>query len=147
MKMNNSTNIEKQIGFPLYLCSKEVIRRYTPLLEELDLTYTQYVVMLFFWEKKTSNVKQLGNTMLLDSSTLTPLLKKLEQKEYIKRKRSKDDERNLVLTITEKGEALKEKAINIPSKVADIVKLSKEDTMKLQELLYKILSNLEGEEK
>ena len=84
--------LDNQLCFPLYLCSKEIIRKYTPYLNSLDLTYTQYIVMLYFFQNKTSNVRTLGKTLLLDSSTLTPLLKRLEQKGYIIRKRSKTDE-------------------------------------------------------
>lgn len=115
--MEESLKLKNQLCFPLYLCSKEIIKKYTPYLNELDLTYTQYIVMLYFWEQKTSNVKTLGKIMLLDSSTLTPLLKKLESKGYIVRERSLSDERNLNLTLTKKGEELKSKAIYIPNKV------------------------------
>ena len=110
MRKDDILSLDNQLIFPLYLCSKEIIRRYSILLEEIDLTYTQYIVMSFFWEKKTSNVKELGKIMLLDSSTLTPLLKKLEAKDFITRQRDTEDERNLVLTITKEGERLKDKA-------------------------------------
>lgn len=110
MRKDDILSLDNQLIFPLYLCSKEIIRRYSILLEEIDLTYTQYIVMSFFWEKKTSNVKELGKILLLDSSTLTPLLKKLEAKDFITRQRDTEDERNLVLTITKEGERLKDKA-------------------------------------
>ncbi len=110
MRKDDILNLDNQLVFPLYLCSKEIIRRYSVLLEAIDLTYTQYIVMTFFWEKKTSNVKELGKIMLLDSSTLTPLLKKLEAKGFITRERNIEDERNLVLALTKEGERLKDKA-------------------------------------
>ena len=135
--------LENQICFPIYLCSKEIIRKYTPWLKELDLTYTQYIVMMYFWEKEKSNVKEIGNTLLLDSSTLTPLLKKLESKGYITRDRSKVDERNLEVMITDKGKKLKDKALSIPEKMGKCIDLSKEEATTLYKLMYKILTNVE----
>lgn len=137
--------LRNQLSFPLYLCSKEIIRRYTPFLEKLNLTYTQYIVMMFFWEMKKSNVNDLGKIMILDSSTLTPLLKKLENKGYITRTRSTSDKRNLELEITKKGMDLRKKATNIPNEVAKIVNLSDKDNKTLFELTNKILVNLEKE--
>ena len=135
--------LENQICFPIYLCSKEIIRKYTPWLKELDLTYTQYIVMMYFWEKEKSNVKEIGNTLLLDSSTLTPLLKKLESKGYITRDRSKVDERNLEVMITDKGKKLKDKALSLPEKMGKCIDLSKEEATTLYKLMYKILTNVE----
>ena len=105
--------LKNQLCFPIYLCSKEITRKYGALLEKLDLTYTQYVVMMYFWEKKSSNVKELGKTLMLDPSTLTPLLKKLEAKGYLTRERSQSDERNLTVSLTEKGDSLKDAAIPV----------------------------------
>ena len=138
--------LENQLCFPIYLCSKEIIRKYTPFLDELDLTYTQYIVMMFFWEKEKSNVKELGKTLLLDSSTLTPLLKKLETKGYITRARSKKDERNLDIEITEKGKKLKDKAITIPEKMGKCLNLSEEEAETIYKLMYKVLLNVVKEE-
>ena len=135
--------LENQICFPIYLCSKEIIRKYTPWLKELDLTYTQYIVMMYFWEKEKSNVKEIGNTLLLDSSTLTPLLKKLESKGYITRDRSKVDERNLEVMITDKGKKLKDKALSLPEKMGKCIDLSKAEATTLYKLMYKILTNVE----
>lgn len=146
MKDYDSIKLKNQICFPLYLCSKEVIRRYTPYLDKLDLTYTQYIVMMYMWEKKESNVKEIGDVLLLDSSTLTPLLKKLEKKEYIKRARKEEDERNLLITLTKKGDALKEKALPIKDEVSKKIKISNEESEKLQKILCKILLNLNKEE-
>ncbi|MBQ9024640.1 MAG: MarR family transcriptional regulator [Bacilli bacterium] len=138
--------IENQLCFPLYVVSKEVIRKYQPFLNELDLTYTQYITMLILWENNKLKVKELGEKLFLDSGTLTPLLKKLEIKGYIIRERSKNDERNLMISITQKGKKLKEKAALIPEKVGKCINLSEKDALKLYELLYKVLYNIkEGE--
>ncbi len=133
--------LENQLCFPLYACSKEIVRRYKPFLDQIDLTYTQYIVMMVMWEKKEMNVKELGSCLYLDSGTLTPVLKKLEGKGYIARARSKFDERNLMLTITEKGEALKERAVEIPQKMGQCVHLEPEEAAQLYQLLHKILAH------
>ena len=143
---NDSLTLKNQLCFPIYLCSKEIIRKYTPILEELDLTYTQYIVMMYFWEKERSNVKDIGKALILDSSTLTPLLKKLEQKGYITRQRSKSDERNLSVFITEKGKQLKNKALAVPKKIGKCINLSEEEAKSLYILLYKVLNNVIKEE-
>ena len=138
----NQLKLENQLCFPLYACSKEVVRRYKPFLDELDLTYTQYITMMVMWDKKSINVKDLGDSLFLDSGTLTPLLKKLENKGYIKRKRSEKDERNLIVSITKKGEELKEKAADVPYKMGKCVSLTKEEAKILYSLLYKLLDNM-----
>ncbi|MCR5670933.1 MAG: MarR family transcriptional regulator [Butyrivibrio sp.] len=138
----NSLKLENQLCFPLYACSKEIIRRYKPYLDDIDLTYTQYIAMMVLWDLKSVNVKTLGENLYLDSGTLTPVLKKLEAKGYITRERSSKDERNLVVTITKEGEALKEKAVNIPAEVGSCVKLSAEEAKLLYGLLYKIIGNV-----
>lgn len=132
--------LENQLCFPLYACSKEVIRKYRPYLDKIDLTYTQYITMMVLWEHKKVSVKEIGSKLFLDSGTLTPVLKNLENKGYIRRKRSKDDERVLYAEITEKGEALKEKSIDIPKEMAKCVNLSDEEALMLYKLLYKLLS-------
>lgn len=137
--------LKNQLCFPIYLCSKEITRKYRPLLEKLDLTYTQYIVMMYFWENKSSNVKELGKALLLDSNTLTPLLKKLESKGYIKRTRNKLDERNLELTLTKKGEQLKEEALTIPVCMEKCINLSEKEATTLYTLIYKVLNNVEEE--
>lgn len=138
----NSLKLENQLCFPLYACSKEVVKRYKPFLDKLDLTYTQYITMMVLWDKKTVNVKELGDCLFLDSGTLTPLLKKLENKGYINRERSKADERNLIVTITEKGEKLKEKAVEVPVKMGQCVNLTGEEAKTLYRLLYKLLGEI-----
>lgn len=138
--------IRNQLCFPLYACSKEIVKRYKPYLDPIDLTYTQYITMMVVWEEKEITVKALGNKLFLDSGTLTPVLKKLEQKGYVKRSRSKDDERNLIITLTKDGEELKKKASEIPSKMGKCVSLSPDETKTLYELLYKVLGTFNDEE-
>ena len=135
----DALKLENQLCFPLYACAREVVKRYKPFLDEIDLTYTQYIAMMDMWEKKNINVKELGECLYLDSGTLTPLLKKLESKGLVSRKRSEKDERNLIVTITEEGERLKEKAVNIPLQMAECTNLSAEEGMLLYNILYKIL--------
>ncbi|MCM1388631.1 MAG: MarR family transcriptional regulator [Bacillus sp. (in: Bacteria)] len=134
--------LENQLCFPLYACSKEVIRRYKPYLDKLDLTYTQYIAMMVMWEKKEVTVKELGQCLYLDSGTLTPLLKKLEEKHYVVRKRSKEDERNLIVSITKEGEALKEQAVEIPADIAACTNVEPKEAQILYQLLYKLLAGM-----
>ena len=136
----DALKIENQICFPLYACSKEIIRKYKPFLDEIDLTYTQYSTMMILWDKKELNVRELGKCLYLDSGTLTPLLKKLEAKGLVVRQRSKEDERNLIVTITEAGENLKEQAVKIPVQIAQCVDLELEEAVMLHKILYKILN-------
>ena len=131
--------LENQLCFPIYACSREVVKKYKPFLNEIGLTYTQYIVMMVLWEKKSMNVKSLGECLYLDSGTLTPLLKKLEADGLVSRTRLAEDERNLIVTITDKGEKLKDKAVNIPLKLASCINLSAEEAKMLYSLLYKIL--------
>ena len=134
--------LENQLCFPLYACAKEVVRKYKPFLDEIDLTYTQYITMMVLWEHKEISVKELGECLYLDSGTLTPVLKKLEQKGYVSRARDAQDERVLNVTITEAGEELKEKAVEIPAKIGGCVCLPPEDAAKLYEILHKILKTI-----
>lgn len=136
--------LENQLCFPLYAAAKEVVRKYKPLLDELDLTYTQYITMMVLWEKEELNVKELGSILYLDSGTLTPLLKKLEAKGYISRNRCKEDERNLIIQITEKGDALKEKAASIPKEMMDNwLNISNDEIKIMYHSLYKLLSQIQ----
>lgn len=135
----DALKLKNQLCFPLYAASREVIKRYRPHLDELGLTYTQYIVMMVFWEEKTQNVKQLGERLYLDSGTLTPVLKSLEAKGCLRRYRSQLDERVLTVEITEAGEALKEKALSIPGEMTKHIGISEEDANELYKLLYKLL--------
>jgi len=134
--------LENQLCFPLYAASKEVVNRYKPYLDEIDLTYTQYIAMMVLWEHKSIGVKELGSHLYLDSGTLTPLLKRLESKGFVVRERSSADERAVNITITEAGELLKEKAIAIPQKLGACMPFSPEEAKTLYGLLYKLLSQL-----
>ena len=140
----DALKLENQLCFPLYACSRNVIREYKPFLDRLDLTYTQYIAMLVLWERGSLTVKELGEALYLDSGTLTPLLKKLEAKGLITRKRSTADERNLILTLTKAGTAMREEAVSIPEELAKKVPLSGEESRTLYDLLYKVLGNLEA---
>ncbi len=137
----DTLKLENQLCFPLYACSKEVVKKYHPLLKKIDLTYTQYITMMVLWEQKDMNVKSLGEKLYLDSGTLTPLLKKLEKKGYIRRTRNTKDERNLIISITNKGEELKKACENIPKQIGGCIPLSKEESITLYQLLYKLLLN------
>ena len=131
--------LENQLCFPLYAASREVIKLYKPYLDDLDLTYTQYIAMLLLWEHKTLTVKEMGDYLFLDSGTLTPMLKKLEVKGIITRTRSHKDERNLNVSVTPEGEELREKALGIPKAMGQYNPLSLEETVVLYNLLYKML--------
>lgn len=141
----DALKLDNQLCFPLYACSREIIKKYRPYLDELNLTYTQYIAMMVFWETKKINVKELGKKLFLDSGTLTPVLKSLEEKGFVRRYRSSEDERVLLVELTESGEKLKEKAVCVPGKVADCVKLEPEEATVLYRTLYKILEKLEEE--
>ncbi len=143
--MYDCLKLENQLCFPLYLCSKELTRKYSKFLSAFDLTYTQYIVMLYLWEKESCNVRELGKTILLDSSTLTPLLKKLEVKGYIKRERSSSDERNLNISLTDEGSKLKDMAIDVPKEMGKCINLDESEAKELGRILYKILTSLEKE--
>ena len=138
----DSLKLENQLCFPLYACSKEIVRRYKTYLDKLDLTYTQYIVMMVMWEEKELNVKELGDKLFLDSGTLTPVLKKLEAKGYVTRERSKIDERTLIVTLTDSGKELREMAVDIPVGMRGCLKLSDEEMIQLRIMLGKILSDM-----
>ena len=131
--------LKNQICFPLYAASREIIKRYRPYLDELGLTYTQYIAMMVFWEEQKVTVKDLGEKLRLDSGTLTPMLKTLETKGYVARSRSKEDERVLNVEITPAGMALRERAVDIPGKMAQCVPLNMEEAQQLYQLLQRIL--------
>lgn len=135
--------LDNQLCFPLYACAKEIVRRYKPFLDEIDLTYTQYIVMMVLWEEREINVKELGSRLYLDSGTLTPVLKRLEQKGLITRQRDDKDERVLIVSITKEGDELKDKAVEIPVKMAGCVSLEPQDAAELYRLLHKLLAGFE----
>lgn len=131
--------LENQLCFPLYACSKEVVHQYKADLDALGLTYTQYISLLVMWDRGPINVKELGEALYLDSGTLTPLLKKLEKNGWIVRERDPQDERSVILSLTEAGKALRDKALHIPGKVEDCIPLTQEEAQTLYKLLYKVL--------
>ena len=131
--------LDNQLCFPLYAASREIIRLYRPFLEELDLTYTQYITMMVLWEEEEISVKQLGRRLYLDSGTLTPLLKSLEAKGYISRSRKPDDERVVLARLTEAGRALRDRALSVPAQMRACVRLSPEEAAVLYKILYKLL--------
>ena len=132
--------LKNQLCFPTYAVSNKILRKYKPLLDELDLTYTQYICMMVMWEKKEVNEKELCDSLYLKTNTLTPLIKRLEEKEYITISKSKVDKRNLVIKLTEDGLALKEKAQNVPNCIKDEFNLTEEEAIFLYKILYKILN-------
>ncbi len=134
--------LDNQLCFPLYACAKEIVRQYKPLLDPLDLTYTQYIAMMVLWESGEITVKELGDRLWLDSGTLTPVLKKLESKGYLTRRRSDSDERSVVLALTEEGKALQEQATDVPMQAGSCVCLSAEEARQLYSLLYKVLDGM-----
>lgn len=139
----SSLKLDSQLCFPLYACSKEILRQYRPFLDELDLTYTQYAVMMALWEAPVLSVSELGRTLFLDSGTLTPLLKKLECKGYVKRERSSDDERIVMISITQPGLDLREKALAIPKGMRRCMKIDDSDFAALYRILHQMMDGFE----
>jgi len=137
--------LDRQLCFPLYACAREVVKRYTPFLDEIGLTYTQYITMMVLWETPCISSKRIGERLFLDSGTLTPLLRKLEDKGYVNRKRDEKDARDLIVTLTDAGLALKARAVQIPLQLASCIRMEPEDAMQLYTLLYKLLDGMKEE--
>ncbi|NLU40304.1 MAG: MarR family transcriptional regulator [Bacteroidales bacterium] len=131
--------LENQLCFPLYTASRLVVRSYTPLLNRLGITYPQYLVLLLMWEHRTLTVSQITKQLYLDTSTITPLLKRLEKIGYIKRTRSSEDERVVMIGLTEAGEKLRDEACSIPAQLAGELNFSEEELVELYRLLYKYI--------
>ncbi|MNJ92080.1 Organic hydroperoxide resistance transcriptional regulator [compost metagenome] len=138
--MEDLLKLEKQICFPIYALSREVIQRYRPFLEELDLTYPQYLVFLVLWEEDKQTVNQIGEKLLLDSGTLTPLLKRLEQKKLVIRERRKTDERVVEISLTPEGKDLKQKAEDIPGKLLNELNITLDELKTMRTIAHKILN-------
>lgn len=134
--------LQNQLCFPLYAASKEVVRQYKPFLSKIGLTYTQYIAMMVMWEHRQVSVKELGGYLYLDSGTLTPLLKKMEEKGLVTRQKSETDGRGLTVSITDAGEALKEQAADIPASLLKCINIDQQDAAQLYQLLYKVLGAL-----
>jgi len=143
MENPESLKLENQLCFPLYVIAKEITGLYRPFLDELDITYPQYLVMMVLWENDGLPVNHIGEKLYLDSGTLTPLLKRLESKGFILRKRKKEDERVVEVFITESGKALRAKACEIPEKMNKKIDLSQEDLFDLKKSIQKILTKIE----
>lgn len=138
--MANFLNLENQLCFPVYTLAKEIVNNYRPLLDELDITYPQYLVLLVLWNEKEQTVGQLGEKLFLDTGTLTPLLKRMEQKGMVVRRRCSDDERVVRLSLTEQGIAMKEKAKAIPNRLMQSMNLSEDDLLELKDIITRILN-------
>lgn len=139
MDQFESLKLKNQLCFPLYAASREITRKYTPLLKELNLTYTQYLVMLVMWEHESLTVGELGHLLFLDTGTLSPLLKAMEEKGLITRKRQKGDERVVQVELSAAGDELREKALSIPQKMGQCMNLTPDEAKALYSILYKIL--------
>ena len=137
--------LEHQLCFPLYAASKEIVRRYKPLLDPLDLTYTQYIAMMALWEHESLTVSELGECLYLNSATLTPVLKRLESKGFIERKRSTEDERSVIVNITPAGMDLRERALEVPYGMGTCVRMDQSEALALKQLLEKLLESFKEE--
>jgi DNA-binding MarR family transcriptional regulator len=136
--------LDNQLCFPLYAAARNVTSLYTPWLRPLGLTYTQYITFLVLWEKDGISVSEIGSRLMLDNGTLSPMLKKMEQEGYIERNRSREDDRVVIITLTEQGRDLQERAKAIPEKVAGCIDLPVEKAKQLYDLLYELLENQKG---
>ena len=141
-KQYEALKLENQLCFPLYACAREVVKKYKPFLDDIDLTYTQYVTMMVLWEKPSVTSKEIGERLHLDSGTLTPVIKKLAEKGLVTRARSAEDERNLVVALTDAGLALRDRAACIPDQMGKCICLSPEDAKTLYRILYQLLGSM-----
>ncbi len=140
-RREDALQLDKQLCFPLYACAREAIKRYKPFLDALELTYTQFIAMTVLWERRALSAKELGEALYLDSGTLTPLLKKLEARGLVTRCRSREDERSLIVTLTEKGAALRKAALEGPARPPCCPALEPEEARELHRLLNKLLKS------
>ncbi|MFD1337458.1 MarR family winged helix-turn-helix transcriptional regulator [Oceanobacillus iheyensis] len=138
---NDILKLDNQICFPLYAATREMTKRYRPLLEELNVTYPQYIVLLVLWETDRISVKALGERLLLDSGTLTPMLKRMEEHGFIQRMRSKEDERIVEVVLTEQGKQAEKQAEKIPIKFIEQTNLNEAEAVQLKQILFKMLGN------
>ena len=139
MDKYDSLLLKNQLCFPTYAVANKILRKYQPLLDKLNLTYTQYIVMMVMWEKKKVNEKELCEALRLKTNTIAPLIKKLKDKGYISINKDPEDKRNLIILLTDKGEALKEKAVEVPPSIAEEFNLTEEEAIFFYKILYKIL--------
>ena len=141
MNKYDALKIENQLCFPLYSASREVVKRYYPYLSKIGLTYTQYITMMIMWEYERIGVKALGERLYLDSGTVTPVVKGLEKKGLVVRERSQSDERQVIVAITKEGMELREKAVEIPKKMASCLDIDENEAKMLYSILYKMLKS------
>lgn len=139
MDQYDGLKLKNQLCFPLYSVSNKIIRNYKPLLDSLDLTYTQYIVMMVLWEEEHINEKKLGETLFLKSNTLAPLLQKLKSKGYISIEKNVQDNRNIVISLTNEGKNLRDRAVCVPQSIVETLGLSEDEMIFLHKILYKIL--------
>ena len=139
MKIDESMKLDSQLCFPLYAASRKIVSKYTPYLKPLGITYTQYIMFLVLWEKDEITVGDLCRRLMLDTGTVTPMLKNTEKQGLIKRTRSEEDERVVVITLTDEGRALYKKAKELPGKVGSCINISRSEAETLYKLLYKLL--------
>lgn len=142
MEKSESLKLDEQICFPLYVLSKEITGLYRPILDELDLTYPQYLVMMVLWEEDGLAVSHIGEKLFLDSGTLTPVLKRLENKGFINRIRNKEDERVVQLFLTENGKNLRQQACGIPEKLLEQIHVQIEDLKNFKDTLNQLINNI-----
>lgn len=145
MNTDEMLKLENQLCFAFYTCSREIMKLYRPLLSELGLTYTQYITLLALWERDGITVKKLGSMLFLDSGTLTPLLKKLEQMNLVTRTRDKADERNVIIALTEEGKALKNKACTVPMRLFEGTYAEVEDIISMHQHINEFLRKIGGD--
>ena len=144
--MDDALRLENQLCFPLYACARKVVGKYTPLLKPLNITYTQYIVFLVLWDCGSITIRELCRKLYLDTGTLTPLLKKMQTEGYVERRRDPEDERVVIVTLTEKGYALKEQVKDVPGSVGSCMPLTAEEAVALYSLLYKVLGSIDEDE-
>lgn len=140
--MYEQLKLDNQLCFSVYACSREIIKLYKPYLDKLNLTYTQYITMLVMWEDELISAKDLGKKLYLDSGTLTPLLKKLEKLELVTRNRSTQDERILVVTLTDKGKALKERAKSVPKDIVSAIDITVEELTGIRQSMQELTNHI-----
>lgn len=138
----NPLALEEQICFPIYATSRLITRLYQPLLDELGLTYTQYLVMMVLWENDNQKVTEIGNRLFLNTNTLTPLLNKLIQKKLVSKHRDKSDERAFIVTLSEEGKTMKTNAECIPEKLAQSVDIPLEEVALVKSAMWKFLNSV-----
>ena len=139
--------LDNQLCFPLYACARHVVNLYTPFLKPLGLTYTQYIVFLVLWEQEEVTIGELCKKLMLDNGTLSPLIKKMESDGYVRRERKKEDDRVVIVTLTDKGRALQEEAKDSPTKIACCVDLPVEESKEFYIILYELLNKINKGEK